>query len=135
MHELLADRRASSSDLGEGNEGRRDLLGALVYANTDVEEEEKDGDTKKKTNLTDQDVLANMFVFLTAGHGAFARFAFSSAGGFADAGSAETTAHTVAFLLMILALHQDEQDKLLEHINEVIPLGLEPVSRFASQRS
>ena len=35
---------------------------------------------------------------------------------------------------MILALHQDEQDKLLKHINEVIPPGLEAVRLVASQR-
>lgn len=71
MHEFLTDRRASSSDLREGSDGRRDLLGALVYANTDVEEEDEKGeDAKKKVKVSDQDVLANMFVFLTAGHGA-----------------------------------------------------------------
>lgn len=42
--------------------------------------------------------------------------------------SLETTAHTLAFAFTLLALHQDEQAKLIIHINEIIPVDAEAVS-------
>lgn len=40
----------------------------------------------------------------------------------------QTTAHTLCFTFGMLALYQDEQDKLYEHIKSVIPDGSIPVS-------
>ncbi|EJD46415.1 614/534 cytochrome P450 [Auricularia subglabra TFB-10046 SS5] len=50
--------------------------------------------------LTDDEIIANVFIFLVAGH--------------------ETTAHTLAFTFGLLALYQDEQEKLYEHIISII---------------
>ena len=43
-------------------------------------------------------------------------------------GSAETTAHTVAAALALLALHEDEQEKAVKAIWEALPDGRDPVS-------
>jgi cytochrome P450 len=40
----------------------------------------------------------------------------------------QTTAHALAYTFALLALHQDEQEKLYEHIKSVIPDGRMPVS-------
>ena len=52
-------------------------------------------------------ISADVFIFQAAGH--------------------ETTAHAIAFTLGLLALYQDEQQKLFEHIMSIIPDGRIPV--------
>ena len=42
----------------------------------------------------------------------------------------QTTAHALAFTFALLALYQDEQEKLLEHIKSVVPEGRMPVRFF-----
>ena len=42
----------------------------------------------------------------------------------------QSTAHTVAYAFALLALYQDEQDKLYEHLKSVVPEGRMPVSLF-----
>jgi cytochrome P450 len=44
----------------------------------------------------------------------------------------QTTGHTLAFALANLALHQDEQEVLLNHVQSVLPDGSLPVS-FSSR--
>ncbi|KAF8605367.1 cytochrome P450 [Ceratobasidium sp. AG-I] len=51
--------------------------------------------------LTTSELIGNIFIFMIAGH--------------------ETTAHTLAFLLGLLALYPDVQDKLVQHIAKVQP--------------
>ncbi|KAL1760262.1 cytochrome P450 [Schizophyllum commune] len=46
-------------------------------------------------------ILSNIFVFLVAGH--------------------ETVAHSICFALALLALHPEEQDKLRQHVNSILP--------------
>ena len=47
----------------------------------------------------------------------------------------KTTANTLAFTFALLALYQDEQEKLYEHIKSVIPDGRIPVSYIFSSLS
>ncbi|OSX59381.1 hypothetical protein POSPLADRAFT_1059568 [Postia placenta MAD-698-R-SB12] len=82
----------------EKKEQRYDLFTSLLDAN----EEESDGITK----LSDSEVMGNIFVFLIAGH--------------------ETTAHTLAFTFILLALYQDQQEILYQHIKSVVPDGKLP---------
>ena len=49
-------------------------------------------------------------------------------------GSAETTAHTVAAALALLALHEDEQEKAVKAIWEALPGGRDPVSLWGCLR-
>lgn len=77
----------------EKKEERYDLFSSLLDAN----EEETDGNTK----LSDSELMGNIFIYLIAGH--------------------ETTAHTLAFTFILLALYQDEQEKLYQHIKSVVP--------------
>ncbi|KAI0960322.1 hypothetical protein AcW1_004865 [Taiwanofungus camphoratus] len=77
----------------EKKEERYDLFSSLLDAN----EDELDG----KTKLSDSELMGNIFIFLIAGH--------------------ETTAHTLAFAFIMLALYQDEQEKLYRHIKSVLP--------------
>lgn len=78
---FIAERKSADWDLRESKSGKRDLLGALCYASaaeesgsgSEAEGEAKvDGGVKtKRTRLTDEEVMGNMYVFLLAGHGAF----------------------------------------------------------------
>ncbi|CCL98273.1 uncharacterized protein FIBRA_00267 [Fibroporia radiculosa] len=81
--------------IAEKKEERYDLFSSLLDAN-DVE---SDGTAK----LSNSEVIGNIFVFLIAGH--------------------ETTAHTLAYTFILLALYQDEQETLYQHIKNVIPDG------------
>ncbi|PPR07140.1 hypothetical protein CVT24_010511 [Panaeolus cyanescens] len=56
--------------------------------------------------LTDDELFGNIFIYLVAGH--------------------ETTSHSMAFALGLLALYPDEQEKLLQQIRSVLKDGLPP---------
>lgn len=58
--------------------------------------------------------MGNIYVFLLAGH--------------------DTTAHTLAFALEILAIYPEIQQKAFEHIEQVLELGVEPVSLISRLR-
>ncbi|KAH6913905.1 614/534 cytochrome P450 [Coprinopsis sp. MPI-PUGE-AT-0042] len=68
---------------------RNDLFSSLLLSNV------MDGDG----TLTERELMGNIFVFLVAGH--------------------ETTAHSLCFALALLALHQDEQGRLYEHLKSL----------------
>lgn len=82
----------------EKKEERYDLFSSLLDAN----EEESDGEAK----LSDDELLGNIYIFLVAGH--------------------ETTAHTLCYAFGLLALYQDEQETLYQHIKSIIPDGRTP---------
>lgn len=71
LKRLINARRAAAAlgDVREGAAGKKDLLGALIYANVPDEEEEDKEDAKKKAKLTDEEVLGNVFGIMIAGHG------------------------------------------------------------------
>lgn len=77
---------------------QHDLFTSLLDAN----EDEDDGQAK----LADSELLGNIFIFLLAGH--------------------ETTAHTLCFTFGLLALYQEQQEKLYQQIRSVIPEGRIP---------
>ncbi|TFK26968.1 cytochrome P450 [Coprinopsis marcescibilis] len=70
---------------------RHDLLSALVDSNIS-----EDGGQV----MTEDELMGNIFIFLLAGH--------------------ETTAHTLAFTFALLALYQDEQDRLFIDIQSIL---------------
>ncbi|KZP15280.1 cytochrome P450 [Athelia psychrophila] len=82
----------------EKREERYDLFSSLLDANDDSEDGE--------ATLTTEELLGNMFIFQLAGH--------------------ETTAHTLCFAFGLLALYQDEQDKLVQQIKSLMPDGKTP---------
>ncbi|KAH6907559.1 cytochrome P450 [Coprinopsis sp. MPI-PUGE-AT-0042] len=61
----------------------------------------------KSENLADDEIFGNMFLFLVAGH--------------------ETTAHTLCFAFALLALHQEEQERLYQDLVSVLPNRRFPV--------
>jgi len=67
--------------------------------------DENDSDPSEQP-LTEDEIVGNIFVFLLAGH--------------------ETTAHTLSFTFGLLALHQDEQEKLYREIRKVLPSDTVP---------
>ncbi|KAF4621313.1 hypothetical protein D9613_000776 [Agrocybe pediades] len=76
---------------------RHDLLSSLLDANNDDFSDQR---------LLDSELVGNIFIFLLAGH--------------------ETTAHTLSFTFGFLALYQDEQEKLYQHIKSVLSDGRMP---------
>lgn len=81
LKETIAERRASAADLRESEDGTWDVLGALVYASAEMDDEVEDGlkgDEKakevKKGSLTEREVMGNMFALIGAGHGDFLYF-------------------------------------------------------------
>uniref|UniRef100_A0A8H7XL65 Cytochrome P450 n=1 Tax=Psilocybe cubensis TaxID=181762 RepID=A0A8H7XL65_PSICU len=76
---------------------RHDLFTNLLEANND----DSDG-----VRLTSDELIGNIFIFLLAGH--------------------ETTAHTLCFTFALLAMHEDEQEKLFQHIKTTLPDGRMP---------
>ncbi|ESK89420.1 cytochrome p450 [Moniliophthora roreri MCA 2997] len=82
----------------EKKEERYDLFSSLLDANDDT--------TSGEPPLTERELIGNIFIFLLAGH--------------------ETTAHTLAFTFGMLAIHQDEQEALYQHIRSIIPDGRIP---------
>ncbi|OAX42462.1 cytochrome P450 [Rhizopogon vinicolor AM-OR11-026] len=84
----------------ERKEDDHDLLSRLLAANDD--ENLSEGEVK----LSDSELIGNIFILMVAGH--------------------ETTAHSLAFALALLALHPDKQEELYQHIKRVLPDGRIP---------
>ncbi|EIM88754.1 cytochrome P450 [Stereum hirsutum FP-91666 SS1] len=83
------------------------LLRNLVRANM---EEEADGDK----GLTEDELLSNVFTFLLAGH--------------------ETSANTLSFALVLIALHPEVQQKMYEESMRIWPEGSDTTSEnFTSE--
>ncbi|KZV96290.1 cytochrome P450 [Exidia glandulosa HHB12029] len=80
-------------------EERHDLFTGLLEAT------EKDPGAGNE-RLSDSELIGNIFVFLVAGH--------------------ETTAHTLAFALGLLAIYQDEQENIYNHIKQTLSDGRLP---------
>ncbi|KAG6830546.1 hypothetical protein H0H87_007745 [Tephrocybe sp. NHM501043] len=95
---------------------RVDAFTMLVRAN----EQETD-----KLKLTDQEVIGNVFIMLFAGHGEIHQVFKSS--WLTSQKMTETTAHTLSATLALLALHQDIQTEILEHIVEVVGYEHDPM--------
>ncbi|EMD35530.1 hypothetical protein CERSUDRAFT_116271 [Gelatoporia subvermispora B] len=96
--ELYMHEMVRARKQSEKKEERYDLMSSLLDAN----EDESDG----KTRLSDEELVGNIFIFLIAGH--------------------ETTAHTLAYTFIMLALYPEEQKKLFNHIKSVIGDGRIP---------
>ncbi|KAH9941606.1 cytochrome P450 [Epithele typhae] len=77
----------------EVKEERHDLFSSLLDAH--------EGLTISGERMSDDNLFGNVFIFMIAGY--------------------ETSAHSLAYALILLALHPDEQEKLYEHIRSVIP--------------
>ncbi|KAL1869768.1 hypothetical protein Plec18167_007692 [Paecilomyces lecythidis] len=93
---------------GDENESH-DLLQRIVRSRRDERnkgEADASGRTMqdRKPGLSDEEVLGNVYIFSIAGH--------------------ETTATTLRFALVLLALHQDIQDELYDEISRVLPNDL-----------
>lgn len=84
-------------EVRSGAPPRHDVFSMLVHAN-----EEEGG----KLPLDDTELIGNVFILLFAGH--------------------ETTAHTLAATLGLLALHQDIQEDILQHILDIVGPTREP---------
>ncbi|TFY50337.1 hypothetical protein EVG20_g11578, partial [Dentipellis fragilis] len=85
MHDIIHNRKSIKG------EERHDLLSNLLDANA----EESEG----RAGLSDSEPIADIFVFLIAGH--------------------ETTVHTLCFAFALLALYHYEQERLYEDIKKV----------------
>ncbi|KDQ10512.1 hypothetical protein BOTBODRAFT_115667, partial [Botryobasidium botryosum FD-172 SS1] len=101
FHELKAYMREMIKDrdaLSLDKQGH-DLFSSLLSAS---QEESASGEA----SLTSEELMGNIFIFLLAGH--------------------ETTAHSLAFSLGLLACYPEEQQKLHDHITSVILDGRLP---------
>ncbi|KAL4863008.1 hypothetical protein BDV12DRAFT_206841 [Aspergillus spectabilis] len=83
-------------------EETHNLLERLVRSRR---EEQQEVTSKRNPGLTDAEVLGNIYIFSLAGH--------------------ETTATTLRFALVLLAMHQDVQEELYAGIQKVIGDGLD----------
>ncbi|OSX58093.1 hypothetical protein POSPLADRAFT_1061204 [Postia placenta MAD-698-R-SB12] len=91
IKEMIRERQTSTQE-----EGRPDLLNNLLEANGDSE-------IKGEKPLTDEELIANVFIFLLGGH--------------------EASSQALAFALAALSIHPDEQKALYQQIKQVMPNG------------
>ncbi|GJJ12852.1 hypothetical protein Clacol_007097 [Clathrus columnatus] len=77
---------------GDLEEERYDLFNMLLKMNEE--------NTAEQGTLAEDELLGNIFIFLFAGY--------------------ETTAHTICFALGLLAIEQEEQEKLFQHIVSIL---------------
>lgn len=97
MREMIEERRQSAID---GSHGQADLFTNLING-TSLEEDEKTID-----QLTDEELMGNVFIFLFAVH--------------------ETTANSMGFTLALLATHQDIQENAFQELRGIVPEGERP---------
>ncbi|OAX31726.1 cytochrome P450, partial [Rhizopogon vinicolor AM-OR11-026] len=77
-----------------------DLFTSLLAANDD------ENLLKDEVKLNDSELIGNIYMLMVAGH--------------------ETTGHSLAFALALLALYPDKQEELYQHIKRVLPDGRIP---------
>ncbi|ESK87448.1 cytochrome p450 [Moniliophthora roreri MCA 2997] len=113
--QILEIISASRANLLEKKDSDGALLKAFIEANTNFESDSLNGvDRLSQKHLTDQELLANMFIFMIAGH--------------------ETTAATVSFALIYLALYPEMQDKVFSEVCQVWPNGVPNTVEDADNR-
>ncbi|KAI9812569.1 MAG: hypothetical protein M1827_004558 [Pycnora praestabilis] len=116
MNELYVAKKAEILR-GEEKEGM-DILGALVNG-AGITSDSKDANssagspaTTKKQLLSDEEILGNAFVFILAGH--------------------ETTANSIHFSMLFLALHRHSQVRLQEDLDSIF--DSKPISEWDYER-
>ncbi|OAX30733.1 cytochrome P450, partial [Rhizopogon vinicolor AM-OR11-026] len=99
LHRYLTEmiQERKGSQLKEDGE---DLFSTLLAANSD------ENLLKDEVKLNDSELISNIFILMVAGH--------------------ETTGHSLAFALALLALYPDKQEELYQHIKRVLPDGRIP---------
>lgn len=100
MTEVYEEEKAS---MAKGNQGGGNLMTSLIRASAEVAgmtEIDIHGSIHNQGGLTENEIYGNMFVFNFAGH--------------------DTTAHTLAFAIVILSAHPDVQDWLSEELQYVL---------------
>ncbi|KAJ7108469.1 cytochrome P450 [Mycena epipterygia] len=85
------------AEVAAGGDTRADAFTMLVKANQDE---------SSKYQLDDDELIGNIFLFMFAGH--------------------ETTAHTLAGTLGFMAIHEEIQDEIVEHIMSVVGPDRDP---------
>ncbi|KAG6918711.1 hypothetical protein DXG01_012196 [Tephrocybe rancida] len=131
MSEMIQQRQTAAK-----KEARYDLFSSLLDAN-DVDSEEAKLSVSEligtSLNIPSSYCLikaphaGNIFIFLVAGHEArwAVQLIYSP---YAAYESFQTTAHTLCFTFAMLALYQDEQETLYNHIQSVLATGNLPVT-------
>lgn len=100
MTEVYEEEKAS---MAKEKRGGRNLMTSLVRASTDVTETLDSGNQASihnQSGLKESEIYGNMFVFNFAGH--------------------DTTAHTLAFAIVILSAHPFVQEWLSEELQYVL---------------
>lgn len=95
MREMIEERRQSAASSDQA-----DIFTNLING-TSLDENEKAAD-----QLSDEELMGNVFIFLFAGH--------------------ETTAHSLGFTLALLAIHQDIQERAFQELRNIVPEGETP---------
>ncbi|KAG8823415.1 hypothetical protein FRC17_009344 [Serendipita sp. 399] len=98
MIEMIEARKQQAPE-----DRRADLFSNLIAAAA-----LEDSQIEKNSQLSfgDGELVGNVFIFLFGGH--------------------ETTAHSLAFALALLAVHQDVQQKLYQSLRDLVPEGEQP---------
>ncbi|POS72417.1 hypothetical protein DHEL01_v209186 [Diaporthe helianthi] len=98
MDELIASESRLLAEGGSGELRRETLLTALLRARREsVAESQSQGSAS--FSLTDQEIKGNIFIFLLAGY--------------------DTTANTMIYTCMVLAIYQDIQDKARQEVDSI----------------
>lgn len=81
VRQYIAEKRQLASEPHQSETGPKDLLGAMLHASADLDNE-VDGtldddkwSEKKKDRFNDDELLASVYLFLLAGHGELSRLA------------------------------------------------------------
>src|SRR6266516_2719516 len=94
MKEMVAAKKIAVQS-GASESSTIDIIGQLVKG----QEEGEDIKSQGPATLTDSEVMGNLFVFTIAGH--------------------ETSANSIHFSLLLLALHPEVQRKVQEELTEI----------------
>jgi cytochrome P450 len=119
MTEILAAKKAAiqSSSIETGDSPTVDLISQLLKAQTERETTTEKGDdqgSKQAPSLADSEVLGNLFMFIIAGH--------------------ETSANSIHFCLLLLALHPTAQRKVQSVLSEIFQSRIDKPATWDYER-
>jgi cytochrome P450 len=117
IDEMLASERERLQHSNSEAE-RETLLTAVLRTNIGAQKKGRtDAQAVGRTALTDEEIRGNVFIFLVAGTSSGGDALYSAINTNSRNLGYETTANTVLFSTLVLILHSDLQDRVLEEID------------------
>lgn len=118
MNEFLAEEHMLCHQRPKGGEHRKNLLTSLLFSSTVTNMDAKPPVVGPR-GMTTEEIKGNIFIFLLAGKAPYHLSPFFTQVSLTDDIGYETTANTIIYSCIVLALHPDLQARACEEVDAI----------------